>query len=44
MKEKIKAWYIFGLWTQEMVRNAVAKAVLTEVEYTEITGDAYSAV
>lgn len=44
MKEKIKAWYKFGLWTQEMVRNAVAKKVLTEVEYQEITGEAYAAV
>lgn len=44
MKEKIKAWYKFGLWTQEMVRNAVTKVVLTAAEYTEITGEAYGAV
>ena len=44
MKEKIKAWYKIGLWTQEMVRNAVTKAVLTAAEYTEITGEAYGAV
>lgn len=41
MKEKIKAWYKFGLWTKDMVRNAVAKSVLTAAEYQEITGEEY---
>lgn len=41
MKEKIKAWYKFSLWTAEMVRNAVVKTVLTAVEYQEITGEEY---
>ena len=41
MKEKIKAWYKFGLWSKEMVRNAVVKAVLTAAEYQEITGEEY---
>lgn len=41
MKEKIKAWYRFGLWTKEMVRNAVVKLVLTAEEYQEITGEEY---
>lgn len=40
MKEKIKAWYKFGLWTKEMVRNAVIKGKLTEEEYREIVGEA----
>lgn len=40
MKEKIKAWYKFGLWTKEMVRNAVIKGKLTEDEYREIVGEA----
>lgn len=40
MKEKIKAWYKFGLWTKEMVRNAVVKGKLTEEEYREIVGEA----
>lgn len=40
MKEKIKAWYKFGLWTKEMVRNAVIKGKLTEEEYLEIVGEA----
>lgn len=35
MKEKIKRWYEQGLWTAEMVRNAVIKGKLTE-EYREI--------
>ena len=36
MKEKIKRWYQQGLWTEVMVRNAVAKGVLTEAEAEEI--------
>jgi hypothetical protein len=40
MKEEIKAWYKFGLWTKEMVRNAVVKGKLTEDEYREIVGEA----
>lgn len=40
MKEKIKAWYKFDLWTKEMVRNAVVKGKLTEDEYNEIVVDA----
>lgn len=44
MKEKIKAWYKFGLWTKDMVRSAVDKGKLTAAEYTEITGEAYGAV
>ena len=40
MKEKIKKWYEQGLWTAEMVRNAVVKGKLTEDEYREIVGEA----
>lgn len=36
MKEKIAKWYKLGLWTEEMVRNAIAKGVLTEDEANEI--------
>ena len=36
MKEKITKWYKQGLWTEEMVMNAVAKGVLTEEEAAEI--------
>lgn len=31
MKEKIEKWYRQGLWTSEMVRNAIGR-VLTEYE------------
>ena len=30
MFEKIKKWYKQGLWTEKMVRDAVAKGVITE--------------
>lgn len=38
MKEKIAKWYKQGLWTAEMVQNAVKKGLITEAEYNEITG------
>ena len=41
MKEKIEKWYKQGLWTTEMVRNAVAKKILTAKDYEEITGEKY---
>ena len=40
MKEKIKKWYEQGLWTAEMVRNAVIKGKLSADEYREIVGEA----
>ena len=36
MFEKIKRWYCLGLWTEAMVQNAVAKAVLTQQEAARI--------
>jgi hypothetical protein len=30
MFEKIKKWYIQGLWTKEMVNNALYKGIITE--------------
>ena len=36
MYEKIKKWYKQGLWTEEMVRNAVNKGILTEDQAKEI--------
>ena len=36
MKEKIKKWYKQGLWSDEMVQNAVEKGVLTAEEAAEI--------
>ena len=41
MKTKITKWYKQGLWTAEMVANAVKKGVITEVDYAEITGMKY---
>lgn len=42
MKEKITKWYKQGLWTKEMVRNAVEKGVITEEDYEEIIGESYT--
>lgn len=36
MKNKIEKWYKQGLWSAEMVQNAVAKGILTEAEASEI--------
>ena len=36
MKEKIEKWYDMGLWSAEMVQNAVEKGILTEAEANEI--------
>lgn len=36
MKEKIAKWYRQGLWTETMVKTAVAKGILTEDEAAEI--------
>ena len=41
MFEKIKKWNKQGLWTAEMVRNAVEKGVITAEQFKEITGGDY---
>lgn len=41
MFKKIKKWYAQGLWTNEMVANAVVKGVITAEQYKEITGEKY---
>ena len=38
MFEKIKMFYEKGLWTKEMVQEAVTKGLITEEEYIEIVG------
>ena len=38
MFERIKKWYSMGLWTENMVRNAVDKSVITEEQYNEVLG------
>lgn len=39
MKDKIAKWYKQGLWTKEMVRNAVDKGILTEDDFNDIVGE-----
>lgn len=42
MKDKINKWYnLYHLWTIQMVRNAVAKGIITRAEYLDITGELY---
>lgn len=40
--EMIKRNYERGLWNKQMVAVAVAKGVITEAQYGEITGEAYT--
>ena len=39
MYEKIKKWYIQGLWMEEMVKKAADKGVITQAEANEILGE-----
>jgi uncharacterized XkdX family phage protein len=39
MKDKIKRWYNLGLWTEEMVMNAVDKGLITREQAAEILGE-----
>lgn len=41
MKEKIMKWYNQGLWTVDMVKNAVDKGVITAEDFVEITDKEY---
>ena len=36
MKDKIAKWYAQGLWTEDMIRQAAEKGVITEAEAEEI--------
>ena len=40
MYEKIKKWYAQGLWSAEMVEQAVEKGVITQTESDDILGQA----
>lgn len=40
MKQKIEKWYKMGLWTEEMVMNAVEKGVITEQDGQSILNKA----
>lgn len=39
--DKVKNYYDKGLWTIDMVRNAVVKGWITADEFEEITGQPY---
>jgi len=39
--EKVKEYYEKGLWTKDMVANAVVKRWITEEEYELIVGEPY---
>lgn len=39
MKERIARWYRLGLWTAEMVYNAVAKGILSAEDAADILGE-----
>lgn len=41
MKERIRKWYHMGLWSKEMVANAVWKNIISAEDYEEITGEVY---
>ena len=38
MFEKIKKYYDAGVWSEQRVREAVAKNVITAAQFKEITG------
>lgn len=38
MLEKIKQWYRNGQWSEQRVREAVAKNLITAEQFKEITG------
>lgn len=40
MKDKIKQWYEEGLWTKQMVYDAVPRLISPE-DYEDITGEPY---
>lgn len=37
MQEKIRKWYQQGLWTEQMVLNAVGKVLTSDEAYAIIT-------
>lgn len=41
MKDRIKKWYKQGLWTKDMVFNAVVKGVINADAYLSIVGEPY---
>lgn len=41
MFERIKRYYDLGVWSEQRVRDAVAKGIITAAQFSEITGKAY---
>ena len=41
MRAKLEQWYKQGLWTRDMLRDAVQKKIITEFQYAEITGEEF---
>lgn len=41
MRDKIEKWYKQGLWTKEMVRDAVEKKIISADDFKKITGESY---
>ena len=41
MYDKIKKYYDKGIWSEQRVRDAVAKGVITPAQFKEITGKDY---
>ena len=39
MFERVKKWYLLGLWSEKMVEEAVQKGLLTMKEKDSILGD-----
>ncbi len=40
--EKVKKYYALGLWNEKRVHDAVKKGALSEQEYAQIVGKAYT--
>lgn len=40
-REKVKQWYEWGVWTKDMVANAVKKDKLSKEDYLYITGEEF---
>ncbi len=41
MRNKIKKYFDSGLWTVQMVHDAVAKGKITKEDFLKITGNEY---
>ena len=39
--ERVREWYVLGIWGERRVREAVEKGKLSVEEYVKITGKVY---